>query len=199
MCFLILFDRNQEHFTNSTIDSILGLTSANILSRLRSLIDYENEKHIRFYHTSFRDFLTTPGRGREWLPTANTKRAIAGRCLSVMNSLLHFNMGGLETSYSQNSAVKGLDERISMIIPEYLRYVCLTWTRHLRDAPFSVRLRDELSTFLYDHLLHWFEALSLIKEFMADSSPVSSSVGLLLQDAIAWLPVSRLISQFESF
>lgn len=189
---LILFGRNMEHFTDNIIDGILGFPSANILSRLRSLIVYEHGKPIRFYHTSFREFLTSSDQGGDWfISTENTKTALALRCFGVMGDSLHFNMGELKTSFLPNRDVDGLDERISRIFSQHLLYVCRTWAQHLRNAPISKPLHRCLSEFVYNQLLYWFEVLSLIGEF--------NVVEPALLDAIAWLPVSCFTLQRESF
>ena len=188
---VVLFGKTQ--FTNDMVDGILGLGSDEgsdiILSKLRPLLAYTRDQPIRLHHTSFFDYLTSCV-GKPWfIDVAGARKMLAERCLDVLCKLLHFNMAELETSFLRNDEVQDLNDRIARTISMHLRYVCRYWAEHLRNALFSEDLLRMLTAFVNDHLLHWFEVLSLTNNFLHISVQ-------LLYDAISWLPV-RILHCFK--
>jgi hypothetical protein len=79
-----------------------------------------------------------------------------------MKARFHFNMCGLQTSYLSNKAVPGLSQQIEKAIPPHLAYACQFWADHLHPALRSGILKTNLQDFIYNNLLYWFEALSLL-------------------------------------
>lgn len=193
---LVLFGNTQ--LSDKTIDGILGLAtnagSANILSKLRSLIAYDSGKPIRLHHTSFSDYLMSDGcRGNSWfIDSISQKQMIATRCYDVMASSLCFNICDLKTSFVRNDDVTDLGDRIENKIPPHLVYACCFWAQHLRDVTFCDDLLKQLTKFAHEHLLYWFEVLSLTKNFYHLAVQA-------LRDAIEWIGVSlfRLSSQHK--
>ncbi len=45
-----------------------------------------------------------------------------------------------------------------------LQYACCYWADHVRQAEDLIRALGNLSNFLHNHLLHWLEALSLMRK-----------------------------------
>lgn len=188
---LILFGK--EQFANVDIDRILGLDldeeSDALLSKFQSVIAYETGKPIRLHHTSFYDYLTSSGsRNEKWFVDIDCqKQIITGRCFDAMVSLLRFNICDLGTSFMRNDAVPGLGDRIKQNIPQHLIYACRFWAQHLYDVPFSDELLKQLTIFAHEHLLSWFEVLSLTNNFYYQA-------GQALQDAFEWIGVRILFS-----
>lgn len=216
-------------FSVADIDGLLGLppgeSSDLVLSRLKCLLDYSRTGPIRLLHTSFSDYLLSPAcptpcpthpesdhreiYGREispdcvhgsWLIDGAAQQvAIAGRCFSIMEKLLRFNICSLKTSYECNDCNLGLQPRIEKSIRFHLNYACTFWAQHLSevlnnsgsDSPLFHGLRG----FLYDRLLYWLEALSLMKKVKI--------AGPALLAAIKWTAVSLIncptISRANSF
>ena len=121
---------------------------------------YNPASPIRPLHTSFRDFLTDRDRSQKWFvdPTAGHP-IIALGCFRVMNAHLSFNICGLKTSYIPN---RDLEPHVTESVPESLSYAACNWKDHLPNANPPSDLQNELSTFLQEKLLFWFELLSLL-------------------------------------
>lgn len=81
-----------------------------------------------------------------------------------MNRLLCFNICNIETSFKPNEDISGLHKRIGEKISDALRRACLSWAEQIRTASPSPIVICALSHFLHNHLLSWFEVLSLIKK-----------------------------------
>jgi hypothetical protein len=45
----------------------------------------------------------------------------------------------------------------------FLQYACCYWSYHVESADDEFELMSAVSAILYTHLLHWLEALSLLK------------------------------------
>jgi len=114
-------------------------------------------------HTSFRDFLTTESRSRDFyvnLDDVHDNFALAA--LRTMQTELKFNMCKLETSYLLNSEVPDLKRRIEDNIPSALSYSCRFWADHLaRDFEFNPNVFQGLHAFMREKLLFWLEVLSV--------------------------------------
>ncbi|EJF57233.1 WD40 repeat-like protein, partial [Dichomitus squalens LYAD-421 SS1] len=124
---------------------------------------YIKKSPIRPHHTSFRDFLTDKGRSKEWfVDLAAGHPVMALGCFRVMNNRLSFNICRLKTSHTLNRDIADLEARLSISVPQSLSYAACNWKDHLATTH-PPDLQQELSRFLRDKLLFWFELLSLLK------------------------------------
>ena len=114
-------------------------------------------------HTSFRDFLTDPKRsGKFYVDLDDTRCQLAYATLRTMQKTLRFNICELETSYSLNSEVPDLKERIDKYIPPALSYSCRFWADHLAQVPrFDTNVFEDLQLFMGENFLFWLEVLSV--------------------------------------
>ncbi|KIJ38365.1 hypothetical protein M422DRAFT_176825, partial [Sphaerobolus stellatus SS14] len=90
-----------------------------------------------------------------------------------MNQELHFNMGGLETSYYANKDIIGLSQRLDKLISKSLRFSCQWWHEHVpenMDISCNGDLLEEVGKFLKNKLLYWLEVMSLIEQLPAAAS-----------------------------
>ena len=110
-------------------------------------------------------------------------------CFHVMNERLSFNICHLETSYQSNRDIPKLDARITKFVPESLSYAACNWKDHLPNADLPGDLQQELSKFLQDKLLFWFELLSLLKSV--------NRAGPFLEAALNCYNVSLISHLFE--
>ena len=161
-----------------TIDSFLqrpeGAPSLHIISLLACLL--QHSPTVRVLHPSFADFLMTKNRCKRELwffdqPTYHRKMAI--HCLHRMEAVLQQNMCNMTLSVDLRTET--LSEDIS--------YSCLFWIDHMctieRDVtPIMNQLRD----FLFRHLLHWFEAMSILRRSRDSISH--------LDHLLSWISVS---------
>lgn len=168
--------------------NIPSATFDTILRRM-SAIFVISEDGVVVVHTSVLDFIADDDRcGKDiFTPVIQFERNMAVGCFEIMDrgtrnavrqmnrppSGLRFNMCGLESSHAPNDMVPGLDKRIASNISAELRYSCLHWLDHFRQAlqePSPTSSSDEdqaaFSTLLADFFetnrsLYWLEVLSL--------------------------------------
>ncbi|TBU26180.1 hypothetical protein BD311DRAFT_456283 [Dichomitus squalens] len=118
---------------------------------------------IRPLHTSFRDFLTDAARSGElFVDLAPGHSTMVLGCFRVMNNRLSFNVCHLDSSYVSNRDIPDLEARLSVFVPQSLSYAASNWKDHLATIH-PTDLQQELSRFLREKLLFWFELLSLLK------------------------------------
>ena len=181
---LILFAKRP--LSDTEIDEILDVetdTTSNLLSYFRSLVRYEGGQPIRIYHASFYDYLISC-EGEPWHVDPSVQRAyIASKCFERMGDLLKYNICNIPSSFSLNSDVPDIDNRVTRCIPQFLNYICCNWFHHLQDVSYSQHLYSQLRLFVYNQLLFWFEVLSLTNTF-------NHHVGPALLFAIEWVGVS---------
>ncbi|KAL5503719.1 hypothetical protein ACEPAH_7790 [Sanghuangporus vaninii] len=160
----------KEAMTGAVIAAFLGLeerTVDRILRQLQSVVSYEPGKPVRLHHASFADYLLSSAKsGKEaWhIDERVQKKSVTERCFDIMAEKLHFNMCGIESSFLRNSEISQLDERVMDKIPPHLGYACRFWAVHLCELPnsaISTDLKNRMKRFGNEHLLYWFEVLSL--------------------------------------
>ena len=119
---------------------------------------YNEDGIVSTFHASFVDYLTTPGRAPEdtRITLSAAHRDLAGGCLRIMYSDLHFNVAGCKTSYLPN-----LKQALATI-PGYLKYSCLHWAHHIEAAENAAPLLDSLEKVLIEKFLFWLEVLSVL-------------------------------------
>jgi len=139
-----------------------------VLNQLQSVILSDRGNALRIAHQSFGEFLTDAKRSKGFVidkPKQSQRLVLA--CLEILNAKLQFNICHLETSHSFNDQVINLPQQIKKSIPSELSYACRFWAEHLQDIPrqnSDPTLTKHVKDFLWNHLLHWLEVLSLIKE-----------------------------------
>ena len=166
----------QDPLPLEALANLIGLNSADVravLDHLQSVILLGSNAVPRIYHKSFLDFVTDAeyckDNDLQIIPMDQHTR-IAVRCFDVMNTRLKRNILGLGTpaQFMDNSAAlkaEGMSsdqagEKISL----ELRYACVYWANHFEVADTEgADLIDKVGAFIKEHLLHWFEALSLIR------------------------------------
>ena len=150
----------------SLLDMPNGQTKTD-LSPFHSVIHVpsNNDGHVSIFHASFREFIVNQARcrGRHHVDAYKGHGMLTVKCLKLLNKLLRRNICDL-----REDRIGALAHEIPdlQVIPEGLRYSCLYWAVHFVDA-FSHPLADvspaleQLRTFANEHLLHWFECLSV--------------------------------------
>jgi hypothetical protein len=158
-----------------------------ILLKLSSVISTGTaDEFIHVSHLSFTEFICDPHRcGERFAIHQGThNRIMALACLQVMRTGLRFNICQLETSHFRNVQVPDLTSRIKRFIPTHLSYSCRFWVDHLQTITIDVTAVITVKDFLHNHLLHWLEILSLIKEVNIASQ--------VLMSVRKWIGVSLL-------
>jgi hypothetical protein len=161
----------RERLTDDLLCQLLRLqrsTVHDILSRLRSLLQWSIGEPIRVLHASFPDFLGDCGRckDRRWFidePVHHCRLATA--CLGIMRDRLRFNICGLKTSYYKNKAIDRINELVDENITADIMYSCQYWADHLDLGVTASSNTDdfpgEMRNFLRERFLFWLEVFSL--------------------------------------
>ena len=137
---------------------------------------------LRFHHQSFEDFLLSPS-FLQYHPELSAiqdqvhhERQLTVLCLrTLVSSKLHFNMCSLESSI-----VKNMDIQVAAktTIPPLVSYSCQFWADHLVHTPSDETLMEAVKFMMYEKLLFWMEAMSLLSKTYEGS--------LILRRALAW-------------
>lgn len=146
----------------------------------------ENDGAVHVYHTSFRDFLTSSHRSRQYFVDPIVFHSTLARvCLELMIRHLTVNMCSLSEPSILNREVENLDKQCKLRIKEGVRYACRWFAHHLSHVPWDRRTDNALilclQAFADQYILNWIEVLSLTGEL--DSAVLS------LREAADWLKV----------
>ncbi|KAF1957653.1 hypothetical protein CC80DRAFT_471085 [Byssothecium circinans] len=151
---------------------------------------------IRLLHLSFREFLVDPlkqGKSPFWVNEKSTHQKLASRCLEFMSgpSGLRRDMCSLSGPGVLRSEID--DGTIASSLSPELQYACRYWVSHLKQSQHDVIDGDTTHIFLQKHLLHWLEAMSLMRKssrcihlldsLQALAGPSASSISAFLRDA----------------
>ncbi|KAJ7584026.1 hypothetical protein C8J56DRAFT_952444 [Mycena floridula] len=176
-------------FTQKGLDAFLGLGAAPIvvdaveiylsgsesiilalgaILQVESFLSSSNDSRtfIHILHPSLYDFFISPTRctdTRFYIDNISQNVTIAARCFTVMTSMLKRDICDVQDPTKLNSQVLDLKERIERHIPEHLQYSCRFWVKHLMFDD-SEKLFTVAKEWLFEHLLHWLEVMSLLGE-----------------------------------
>ena len=166
----------QHPLSSTAIDHLLGKPRrpcSYTISHLGCLI--QQMPTVRPLHPSFADFLTSRSRcGRDiWFFDRNPcKLKLVILCLRRLNQVLRQNMCDLTLSVDPSGES----------LPEDVEYACIFWIEHLcaiqEGHPSVITYLD---VFVNQHLLHWIEAMSILKE--------SRKAIRLLDNLLVWMKV----------
>jgi hypothetical protein len=146
---------------------LLALRKVAILQALdgmRSVIDVSDHRGaVTLHHPSFRDFLLNPRRCadiRIQVKAGDCHRELAEHCLRAM-------AGSLKTDICELRRPGALAAHIShdvidRCLPAHVRYACLNWVSHYKQAGVRIIAEGPVHAFLKVHFLHWLEVLSLL-------------------------------------
>ncbi|KIM86469.1 hypothetical protein PILCRDRAFT_327664 [Piloderma croceum F 1598] len=115
-----------------------------------------NNAIIRILHPSFADFLSNKMRCKSdvwFIDMISHNLRVAFHCLDRLDVFLRFNVCNLRLSLISTD----------VYLPEDISYACVFWIEHVCLIKDASLVADRLETFLFKHLLHWFEAMSILK------------------------------------
>ena len=154
----ILIARNP--ISDKTIDTLLSLErpSLHIISRLGCVLHWSEMEPVRILHPSFADYLSDRLRcGSDlWhIDTLLHNRLLAVHCISHLNTVLRRNICDLTLTPTI----------VNEVLPQPISYACTSWIDHVCTVIEEVDLvGDNLEQFLFRHLLHWLEVMSILKK-----------------------------------
>lgn len=179
----------QQPLTCSAMDQLLAQGDGEcqeVVKRLACVLVYSEEPKlpVRLLHPSFADFLFCKTRCAEdiWHFDPDLYHPdFAIRCLHRLSSgPLKMNMGDL--TLSENFGM-------TVTLPEDVEYACLFWVKHICLVKTNIQsVMEVLDKFVHRHLLHWFDAMSLLGR--------SKDTSTLLNDLSDWITVSSPLIYF---
>jgi hypothetical protein len=170
-----------QPLSSGAIDALLHFPHDRPSMHTLSLLGCVLQHHavVRVVHPSFRDFLMTLSRcGRDiwFFDQSSYHRHLAFRCLDRMDAVLKRNMCNL--SLSQDTWEE--------TVPDDVSYSCIFWINHVCVLKANIiPVVHRLRSFLFRHLLHWLETMSILKR-SRDTIP-------LLEYLVDWLSVRHQI------
>lgn len=126
---------------------------------------------IRIFHPSFRDFLLSKERCRDYrfaISERQTHAQLALCCLQVMLRHLKRNICDIGSDAVLNSEIPDLKKKLGECVPPALSYACQHWGIHLSHSVNDEtlgELLERLLEFASMKLLNWIEVLSLEGRF----------------------------------
>ncbi|KAF7970098.1 hypothetical protein HWV62_24966 [Athelia sp. TMB] len=149
----------QAPISCSAINVLLSqdLPFSQTMSRLGSVLSLTDKGTIRILHTSFYEYLTAHSMAEPWaLSIVECNSQLANGCVSLLARTLKENMCDLVLPAPIT------DETL----PEATSYAAIFWIEHicLIVKPLE-NLANTILQFMHDHLLHWMEALSILKAY----------------------------------
>jgi WD40 repeat protein len=167
---------------------------------LSALVLGTSKEPVRIFHPSFPDFIVNPRRCNDPLFRVSLEEhhlRLARGCLAILNQHLRYNMANLDDPDLENSDVEDLEDCLvrgicekgdhaGSSLPQALFYAARYWTMHVVSSStiYSDELLDALSRFCDEHLFHWLEILSLIRE-------IAYSTQTNLLAVISWTQVEQ--------
>lgn len=167
--------------TCSMINSLLPLDQPCLqsISHLGCVLRWSETESIRILHPSFHDYLSSRCRSEPWfidLDQHNEKLAV--HCIKLLDS---------EHGLRENICNLTLPHPVqNETLPEAMSYACKFWIEHIcLISKAENDVGDLIYEFLGRHLLHWIEALAILKRH---DITIRS-----LQSLLKWLSVCHLI------
>jgi hypothetical protein len=147
------------HFRREDVDETLR--------DLHAILDIPREQNrpIRLHHPSFRDFVLDKGRCDDthfWVDEKYAHKTLAHNCIQLMSAALKRDICGLGTPGALTTDIAS--SQVEKCLPPEVQYACLYWVDHLQKGGAQLHDDDQVHQFLRKNLLHWLEALSLIRK-----------------------------------
>ena len=171
----------------SMIDALLALPqdtpSWKSVSRLRCVLHVSETEEIRILHPSFHDYLSERCRDQPWsIDLEHYNKELALRCINLLDKELRENVCDMTLPYlSENNT-----------LPEAISYACRFWIDHIcLVSDVTDDIVNQIYDFLVKHLLHWMEALAILK---SHDHTIRS-----IRNLMKWLQVCAPICAMEAF
>ncbi|KZP21256.1 hypothetical protein FIBSPDRAFT_1044218 [Athelia psychrophila] len=134
--------------------------SLQMVSRFGSVLNWSDTGPTRLLHASFYDYLTVHARAEPREPWAiiveECNSQLATACIALLGKELRENMCNL--TLSQPVRNESISESVAYASKFWIEHVCL-----VTDT--SEDFADVVYQFMHGHLLHWIEALAIMKAY----------------------------------
>jgi hypothetical protein len=145
-----------------------GLASPKlVLSMLNSVVAVPSSENVplRIHHASFADYLINTASPFS-VDVLSHNKLLALKCLECMNKYLRENLCGIEELDATNNTAVYRDS-----IQDGVVYACCCWALHIRhgvgsshQSSFVDEILLVVRIFFKEHLLHWIEVMSLLRQ-----------------------------------
>ena len=141
------------------MDALLALPqdrpSWKLVSRLRCVLHVTETEQIRILHPSFHDYLSDRCRDHPWsIDFERHNKDLALHCIELLDNELRENICDMTLPYLSRKNT----------LPEALSYACKFWIEHIcLVSDVTDDILNRVYDFLVKHLLHWMEALAILK------------------------------------
>jgi hypothetical protein len=150
-----------------SLAAVLSLSEVQVLDVLSDLhsivhVPADHSVPIRPQHASVRDFLLDKKRcadTRFWVDKHHAHARVGRQCLQLMTKCLKRDICCLSEPGVLMEDVR--QELVDAYISPSLRYACLYWVQHVRQADNPHDFKNMVSGFLRERLLYWLEVLSI--------------------------------------
>ena len=150
----------RDPITVEVIDNLLSLRrpSVHLISKLGSVLRWSRTDPVRILHPSFADYLTDRlrcGSETRYINVGFHHRSLAIHCIDHLDGVLKQNICNLTLSQPLGN----------QHLPQTMAYAAASWIDHvcmIIDGVDSVVVI--LESFIIRHLLHWLEAMSVLKK-----------------------------------
>ncbi|GLA82247.1 hypothetical protein AtubIFM56815_006429 [Aspergillus tubingensis] len=155
----------------ASLSKLINMEESPIRRRLGSLhsvlnIPEDNDKPVRMFHLSFREFLLHPETKEKTkfsVDGQSTHRDLAHRCIAVMMDPQHgLRQDICDLRRHGTSRDDITTEQVERCFPAELRYAIRYWVHHLTQGALNISDQDEVLNFLETHFPHWLEAMSIL-------------------------------------
>ena len=148
---------------------------------------------LRFHHRSFEDFLLSSSFRHEHPNLSAIQNRVYHECQltvlclkTLVSPKLHFNMCSLGSSTVENVDIQ---VTAKSTIPPLVSYSCQYWADHLVKTPSDETLMEAVKFVIYEKLLFWLEAMSLLGK--------TYEASLVLRRALGWKVCLQFISSMH--
>ena len=143
----------------SVIDALLELpqdaSSWESVSRLGCVLHVSETELIRILHPSFHDYLSERCKSQPWsIDLERHNKELALHCIKLLDKELRENMCNMTLPYLSQKDT----------LTEAICYACKFWIEHVcLVLEVTDDIINQMYVFLAKHLLHWMEALAILK------------------------------------
>lgn len=162
---------DEFHSDKNALEELVGLCGSFLIVR---------DEAIYFVHQSAKDYLVEHA-GNELFPDGHAKahHMIVSQSLKFMSQILRRDIYSLQhPGFCITDVHSPLQDPLAPV-----RYACVYWIDHLHEmgTHSGTFLHDNglVDAFLREHLLHWIEALSLIKSMSSSVSAIAKLTNMV--------------------
>lgn len=179
-----------EEQAEITLAKLLVLPLAEIrqiLQPLRSVLNIPEDGNspIQLFHLSFRDYILNEKRCSILSFHIGKREAhenMFTKCIDLMSKRLRRDLCDLGQPGILIDEVE--KKRIKDCLPPDVQYACRYWIPHLKESKVALSDNNKVFPFLQKHLLHWLEAMSLMRQTSEGVIAISSLESIITVSSI---------------